>query len=95
MADLPVIDADAHINEPIDVFAEFLDDAHRDLRPSLITDTKGLTRILMDGKLYPDTRLRQNHVKKVQGTQLGGMQKGASDPSPGSTTWTPTASTSR
>ena len=34
----------------------------------------------MDGKLYPETRLRQNHVKKVQGTQLGGMQKGASDP---------------
>ena len=80
MADLPVIDADAHINEPIDVFAEFLDDAHRELRPRLITDTKGLTRILMDGKLYPETRLRQNHVKKVQGTQLGGMQKGASDP---------------
>ena len=34
----------------------------------------------MDGKLYPETRLRQNHVKKVQGTQLGGIQKGASDP---------------
>jgi uncharacterized protein len=80
VADLPVIDADAHINEPIDVFADFLDDDHRELRPRLITDTKGLTRILMDGKLYPETRLRQNHVKKVQGTQLGGMQKGASDP---------------
>jgi len=80
VADLPVIDADAHINEPIDVFADFLDDEHRELRPRLITDTRGLTRILMDGKLYPETRLRQNHVKKVQGTQLGGMQKGASDP---------------
>ena len=79
-ADLRVIDADAHINEPIDVFAEFLDDAHRELRPQLIKDTKGLTRILMDGKLYPETRLRQNHVKKVQGTQLGGVQRGASDP---------------
>ena len=78
--DLLVIDADAHINEPVDVFEEHLDGDHRDLRPRLITDTKGLTRILMDGKLYPETRLRQNHVKKVQGTQLGGMQKGASDP---------------
>ena len=78
--DLRVIDADAHINEPIDVFADFLDDAHRDHRPLLIKDTKGLTRILMDGKLYPETRLRQNHAKKVQGTQLGGIQKGASDP---------------
>ena len=78
--DLRVIDADAHINEPIDVFADFLDEGHRDVRPQLIKDTKGLTRILMDGKLYPETRLRQNHVKKVQGTQLGGMQKGASDP---------------
>jgi predicted TIM-barrel fold metal-dependent hydrolase len=78
--DLLVIDADAHINEPIDVLGEFLDEEHRDHRPQLIKDTKGLTRILMDGKLYPETRLRQNHVKKVQGTQLGGTQKGASDP---------------
>ena len=34
----------------------------------------------MDGKLYPDPRLRQNHIKKVQGTQLGGIQAGARDP---------------
>ena len=34
----------------------------------------------MDGKLYPEPRLRQNHAKKVQGTQLGGVQDGASDP---------------
>ena len=75
-----VIDGDAHINEPMEVFEQFLDDAHRDQRPKLITDTKGLTRILMDGKLYPDPRLRQNHTKNVQGTQLGGMQRGARDP---------------
>ena len=75
-----VIDGDAHINEPMDVFEQFLDDDHRDLRPKLITDTRGLTRILMDGKLYPDPRLRQNHTKKVQGTQLGGVQAGARDP---------------
>lgn len=75
-----VIDADAHINEPLEVFEEFLEAPYRDLRPKLITDTKGLTRILLDGKLYPETRLRQNHTKKVQGTQLGGMQRGARDP---------------
>ena len=75
-----VIDGDAHINEPMEVFEQFLDDDHRDLRPKLITDTRGLTRILMDGKLYPDPRLRQNHTKKVQGTQLGGVQAGARDP---------------
>ena len=36
-----VIDADAHINEPIDVFAELLDDATASCAPKLITDTKG------------------------------------------------------
>src|SRR4051812_30931608 len=75
-----VIDGDAHINEPLAVFEQLLDDAHRELRPKAVTDTKGLNRILMDGKLYPETRLRQNHVKKVQGTELGGVQKGARDP---------------
>jgi predicted TIM-barrel fold metal-dependent hydrolase len=75
-----VVDGDAHINEPLDVFEEFLDADHRERRPKGITDTKGLNRILMDGKLYPDPRLRQNHVKKVQGSQLGGTQLGARDP---------------
>jgi hypothetical protein len=77
--DLLVIDADAHINEPIDALGEYLDPVHRNHRPQLIKDTKGLSRILMDGKLYPETRLRQSHVKKVEGTQLGGTQRGASD----------------
>lgn len=75
-----VVDGDAHINEPLERLAEHLDDEHRAYAPKLISDTKGLTRILMDGKLYPETRLRQNHAKKVQGTQLGGTQRGASDP---------------
>jgi uncharacterized protein len=75
-----VIDGDAHINEPLDVFAEFLDSAHRDRRPKAIVDTKGLNRILMDGQLYPEPRLTQNHTRKVQGSQLGGMQPGARDP---------------
>lgn len=75
-----VIDGDAHINEPLERVAEHLEEHHRPFAPKLISDTRGLTRILMDGKLYPETRLKQSHVKKVQGTQLGGTQRGASDP---------------
>jgi predicted TIM-barrel fold metal-dependent hydrolase len=78
--DVLVIDGDAHINEPLEVFEEFLEASHRDRRPKAITDTKGLNRILLDGKLYPEPRLTQNHTKKVQGSQLGGQQRGARDP---------------
>lgn len=75
-----VVDADGHVNEPMSVFEEFLPEEFRKYRPIPIVDTKGVNRILLDGKIYPETRLRQNHTKKVSGTQLGGGQKGASDP---------------
>ena len=78
--DVIVIDGDAHINEPLERVTEHLDEEHRPYAPKLISDTKGVSRILMDGKLYPETHLKQNHTKKVRGTQLGGTQKGAFDP---------------
>lgn len=74
-----IIDADAHVNESLDALAEHLDPAFRDRRPVKITDTLGMTRILMEGKLYPDPRTRQRHTQGVSGTQLGGIRPGAAD----------------
>ena len=90
-----VIDSDAHINESLDELAERLDAPYRSRAPRLLQDTLGLTRILMEGRLYPDPRLRQRHSRNVQGKDLGGIHRGAADPVPGSTTWTPMASTCR
>lgn len=75
-----VIDADAHINEPVEVFDDFLEEPYRSRRPQMVKDTLGLTRILMEGRLYPEPRLRQAHTEKVEGKSLGGVRKGASDP---------------
>lgn len=49
-----MIDSDAHINESLDALVEHHDSAFRDRAPRLMKDTLGLTRILMEGKLYPD-----------------------------------------
>lgn len=75
-----VIDSDAHINESLDVVAEHLEEPYRSRAPRLLKDTLGLTRILMEGRLYPEPRLRQRHTAKVQGKDLGGTHKGAADP---------------
>ena len=75
-----VIDSDAHINESLDALTEWLDAPYRSRAPKLVEDTLGLTRILMEGRLYPDPRLRQRHSRKVQGKDLGGTHRGAADP---------------
>ncbi len=75
-----VIDSDAHINESLDELAERLDAPYRSRAPRLLQDTLGLTRILMEGRLYPDPRLRQRHSRNVQGKDLGGVHRGAVDP---------------
>jgi uncharacterized protein len=75
-----IVDCDTHINEPLDVFEQFLEAPYRSRRPRLIQDTLGLTRILLEGRLYPDPRLRQAHSKRLEGTKLGGVRPGAADP---------------
>src|SRR5262249_50825795 len=75
-----IIDSDAHVNEPLDTIAEFLDDANRSRAPQLLRDTLGLTRILLEGRLYPDPRLRQRHRAGMEGKSLGGVPRGAADP---------------
>lgn len=75
-----IIDSDAHINEPMDVFEDLLEEPYRSRRPQLIKDTLGLSRIMLEGRLYPEPRLRQAHTKGVEGTKLGGARPGARDP---------------
>jgi hypothetical protein len=75
-----IVDIDAHINEPVEVFEHFLEDPYNSRRPRLIKDTFGLTRIIMEGRLYPDPRLKQAHSKKLEGSSLGGVRPGATDP---------------
>ena len=75
-----IIDSDAHINEPMEVFERFLEEPYKSRRPRLMKDTFGLTRIIMEGRLYPDTRLKQAHSKKLEGVSLGGIRPGATDP---------------
>jgi predicted TIM-barrel fold metal-dependent hydrolase len=75
-----IVDIDAHVNEPVEVFERFLEDPYNSRRPRLVKDTFGLTRIIMEGRLYPDPRLRQAHSKKLEGLSLGGIRLGATDP---------------
>lgn len=74
-----VIDGDAHINEDLAVFEDLLDTEYQSRRPQMLKDTHGLTRILLEGRLYPNPRLRQAHTAGVEGTKLGGARPGARD----------------
>ena len=75
-----IVDSDTHINEPMEAFERFLEEPYHSRRPRVIKDTLGLTRILLEGRLYPEPRLRQAHSKQIEGMKLGGIQPGATDP---------------
>jgi hypothetical protein len=74
-----IVDSDTHINEPMEAFERFLEEPYNSRRPKIIKDTFGLTRIVLEGRLYPEPRLRQAH-KLVEGPKMGGIQAGAADP---------------
>lgn len=74
-----IVDSDTHINEPMEAFEKFLEEPYRSRRPIIVKDTYGLTRIILEGRLYPEPRLKQAH-KKVEGPKMGGVQPGAQDP---------------
>lgn len=74
-----IVDSDTHINEDLEALEAFLEEPYTSRRPRIIKDTLGLTRILLEGRLYPEPRLKQAHTKKVEGTRLGGTHAGASD----------------
>lgn len=75
-----IIDSDTHINEPMEAFEKFLEEPYNSRRPRVIKDTFGLTRIVLEGRLYPDPRLKQAHSKKIEGADMGGIHAGAKDP---------------
>ena len=75
-----IVDSDTHINEQMDALARFLEEPYRSRSPVKITDTFGLTRLVFEGRLYPETRLKQAHTKQIEGLRMGGIQAGAADP---------------
>jgi len=75
-----IIDSDTHINEQMDLLAFFLEAPFKSRQPIIIKDTFGMTRIVLEGRLYPDPRLKQAHSKQIEGTDMGGIHEGASDP---------------
>jgi predicted TIM-barrel fold metal-dependent hydrolase len=64
----------------MEAFERFLEEPYRARRPRIIKDTLGLTRIILEGRLYPEPRLKQAHSKQIEGTRMGGIQAGAADP---------------
>ncbi|HKZ79887.1 MAG TPA: amidohydrolase family protein [Pyrinomonadaceae bacterium] len=75
-----IVDSDTHINEEIDAFERFLEAPYTSRRPVKVKDTFGLTRLVFEGRLYPETRLKQAHSKNIEGLRMGGIQAGAQDP---------------
>jgi predicted TIM-barrel fold metal-dependent hydrolase len=47
-----VVDADAHVLEPPNFWADYIDPAYKDRVPELIVDTDGKERLQIEGKIY-------------------------------------------
>jgi len=62
-----IVDIDAHISEPLEMFERYLEKPYVLRRPRIVEDTLGLTRILLEGRLYPEPRLRQVPSPHVTG----------------------------
>jgi uncharacterized protein len=61
-----IVDSDAHISEPLEVFERYLEEPYLSRRPRIVEDTLGLTRIILEGRLYPEPRLKQIRGKHDQ-----------------------------
>ena len=46
-----VVDADAHVLEPPNFWADYIDPAYKDRVPELIVDTDGKERLRIEGKI--------------------------------------------
>jgi uncharacterized protein len=51
-----VIDSDAHVLEPPDFWAEYIDPAYRDRVPQLVVDTDGKERLRIEGRILGGAR---------------------------------------
>lgn len=49
-----VIDADTHVFEPLEHLDRYLDEPFKHRSPRVFKDQWGITRVLMEGRLYPD-----------------------------------------
>jgi predicted TIM-barrel fold metal-dependent hydrolase len=73
-----IVDNDAHISEPMNAFEQYLEEPYLSRRPRIIEDTFGLTRILLEGRLYPEPRLKQipgTHTHGVNDDTFTAMQE--------------------
>src|SRR4029077_20453346 len=50
------IDADGHILEPLELWAQYMDPKHRDHAPRLVRDNKGVERLLIGQKTLGSER---------------------------------------
>jgi uncharacterized protein len=51
-----VVDADAHILEPLDLWEQYIDPGFRDRAPKLITDTDGKQRLLIEDRVIGSSK---------------------------------------
>ena len=47
-----VVDGDGHAVEPIEMWERYLDEPYRTVRPRLVTDNRGVFRVLVDGWMW-------------------------------------------
>jgi predicted TIM-barrel fold metal-dependent hydrolase len=47
-----VVDGDGHAVEPIEIWERYLDEPYRSIRPRLVTDNRGVPRVLVDGWMW-------------------------------------------
>jgi predicted TIM-barrel fold metal-dependent hydrolase len=66
-----VVDSDAHISEPLEAFEQYLEEPYLSRRPRIVEDTLGFTRIILEGRLYPEPRLKQIRGKRSHGANDG------------------------
>lgn len=83
-----VIDADTHAFEPLERFDRYLAEPYKHRKPLLLKDQWGITRILLEGRLYPDPsitvyeahdRLRGSAEKLPEGVEMAMVRPGVTD----------------
>jgi hypothetical protein len=68
-----VIDADTHAFEPLERFDRYLAEPYKHRKPLVLKDQWGITRILLEGRLYPDPSITVYEAhERLRGT---GMEK--------------------
>lgn len=79
MANAIVIDSDTHVFEPLEQFDRYLPQAYKHRVPRVFRDQWGITRVLMEGRLYPDPSITvyEAHEKLRRENGSGGHRHDA------------------